>query len=115
MVLRFGAIGAAMVWLGLTLGYFLIEVQVMHRRLLRGAQWRWYMIDIATPVLISVIILGIARLLVTATTRPIPALAAIAGAGILAFGLSALALPIARTAIRQALPFRRRATAMSGG
>ena len=36
-----GAKGAALCWLLLTLGYFLIEVPVMHRRLLRGTQWRW--------------------------------------------------------------------------
>lgn len=111
MVTRFGAVGAALVWLGLTLGYFLIEVQVMHRRLLRGAQWRWYLVDIATPALISTAVLGAARLLVTPTTRPLSTLMVIGAAGALAFGLSTLALPAARRAIRQALPSRPSAVA----
>lgn len=115
MVSRFGAAGAAMVWLGLTLGYFLIEVQVMHRRLLRGAQWRWYVVDTALPALVSGIVVGAARIILVPGTQPLAGLVLIGAAGALALGLSALALPEARRTIKGLFPFRFRSAAAVGG
>jgi O-antigen/teichoic acid export membrane protein len=63
MVSWLGAVGAALVWIGLTLGYFLIEVQLMHRRLLRGEQWKWYLVDVGLPLAVSVGLLVPLRLL----------------------------------------------------
>lgn len=101
MVDRLGAEGAAIMWILLSASYFLVEIQIMHRRLLRGAQWRWYLIDTATPAVISAIVLGVARTLVTSAT-PMPlAMVTIGLAGALALGLSALALPASREAIVQ--------------
>jgi O-antigen/teichoic acid export membrane protein len=61
VVPRFGALGAAWLWLGLTAGYFLIEIPIMHRRLLRREKWKWYLADVGIPVVISVVTLGAAR------------------------------------------------------
>jgi O-antigen/teichoic acid export membrane protein len=60
-----GAPGAVIAWIVLTLGYFVIEVLVMHRRLLPEALVRWYVVDVGVPVLISVTLIGGARFLVT--------------------------------------------------
>lgn len=46
---RWGAIGAAGVWLALNLGYVTIGVHCMHRKLLQGEKVRWYLSDVGMP------------------------------------------------------------------
>ena len=50
IVPRVGAIGAASVWLALNIGYVLISVPFMHRRLLRGEANSWYLADVLSPL-----------------------------------------------------------------
>jgi O-antigen/teichoic acid export membrane protein len=47
--LRWGAAGAAVVWIALNTGYILIAIHVMHRRLLSEEKWRWYFGDLIKP------------------------------------------------------------------
>lgn len=47
---RYGAEGAAWVWVCLNVGYVLIGVQFMYRRILGLEKWRWYRQDIFTPL-----------------------------------------------------------------
>ena len=42
VVPRQGALGAAWVWIGLNAGYIVLNVGLMHRRLLTAEKWRWY-------------------------------------------------------------------------
>jgi O-antigen/teichoic acid export membrane protein len=49
VVPRFGVVGASLVWLVLNLFYFVLHVQLMHRRLLRREAGTWYLIDVALP------------------------------------------------------------------
>jgi len=49
VVPRHGALGAACVWVALNAGYVLIGIPLMHRRLLPGEKWRWYMQDTLLP------------------------------------------------------------------
>lgn len=51
VVPRFGAIGAAWVWVILNVGYVLIGVQFMYRRLLPDQKWRWYREAIIFPLI----------------------------------------------------------------
>lgn len=90
---QFGAIGAAWAWLALTAGYLLIEVPVMHRRLLPGAQWRWYLRDVGVPALVSLAVLGTLRLVLPAGARPGAAATMVAGAALLALAGSVAILP----------------------
>lgn len=48
---RYGAIGAASVWAVLNVGYVLIAIHFMHRRLLKDEKWRWYLYDVMLPTL----------------------------------------------------------------
>lgn len=48
---RYGAIGAAWVWVLLNAGYVLIGIHFMYRRLLPGEKWTWYWSDTARPIL----------------------------------------------------------------
>jgi len=53
-----GPIAAAVVWMLLNLGYLLVGVPLMHRRLLRGECSRWYRFDIGLPLLTGTLVMG---------------------------------------------------------
>jgi O-antigen/teichoic acid export membrane protein len=48
-VRHFGPIGAAWAWFAVNAGYVLIEMHLMHARLLRGEKRAWYLKDVAIP------------------------------------------------------------------
>lgn len=60
----YGALGAAAVWIVLNSGYVLIQLQIMHRRLLKGEQWRWYFEDVGLPMVATLSVIGVGRLLI---------------------------------------------------
>lgn len=47
---RYGAVGAAAVWVALNSGYVLIGIQFMHRRLMPHEKLRWCFDDVALPL-----------------------------------------------------------------
>lgn len=47
---RYGALGAAWIWVVLNSGYILVAIHLMHRRVLPGEKWIWYFHDIAFPL-----------------------------------------------------------------
>jgi O-antigen/teichoic acid export membrane protein len=47
---KYGAIGAAWVWVGLNAVYGTISIYFVHRRLLLTEKWRWYRQDVAMPL-----------------------------------------------------------------
>lgn len=53
---RYGAIGAAWIWVALNAGYVLIGVHFMYRRLLPEQKWRWYWESITKPLLTGAIV-----------------------------------------------------------
>jgi O-antigen/teichoic acid export membrane protein len=50
VVPEYGAIGAARVWVVLNAGYLMLEIPLMHRRLIPAEKWRWYREDVAVPL-----------------------------------------------------------------
>lgn len=103
MIVRHGVIGAAIVWIVLTLGYVLIEIPLMHRRILPDAQWRWYFIDIGAPLAISAVVIGVTRLLVSPRSSLLLALPSIGVALCVATLLTIVALPATREWAREVL------------
>lgn len=51
---QYGVVGAASAWVILNTGYMLIGIPIMHSRLLKGEQWRWYFNDVGVPLLVAV-------------------------------------------------------------
>lgn len=99
---RWGAVGAASVWIVLNMGYLLINVQVMHLYLLVGEKWRWYRQDVLYPLLVVLLAAGIIRAIATPgflhTSLPGAVVVPIAA---MATMLSAiLATPLGRNALR---------------
>jgi O-antigen/teichoic acid export membrane protein len=50
VVPAYGAIGAARIWVILNAGYLLVDIPLMHRRLLPHDKWRWYREDVTIPL-----------------------------------------------------------------
>jgi O-antigen/teichoic acid export membrane protein len=57
MTRAWGVAGAALGWCVLNLGYVVINVQVMHRRLLRTQMCEWYVRDNALPLLAAFLVI----------------------------------------------------------
>ena len=51
----YGLVGAAIVWLMFNSMYLLVAIPIMHRRLLPGEQWRWYLEDVGLPLAASIL------------------------------------------------------------
>ena len=63
LVQYYGALGAAMAWIILNLGSFFIEIPIMHQRLLKRETRKWYLFDVAMPMIITCAIIFLSRVL----------------------------------------------------
>lgn len=50
---RYGALGAACVWVGLNFCYLMLNVHLMSRRILKREKWRWYLDDVFAPLFLG--------------------------------------------------------------
>jgi O-antigen/teichoic acid export membrane protein len=71
MAMFYGAVGAASVWLLLNIGYILLEIPIMHRRILSKEKWRWYWQDILVPLIAGLFLAGLGRVFSNSTTSQI--------------------------------------------
>lgn len=58
---RYGALGAAFVWLTVNAGYVLFSLPVFHAFYMKGELWSWIKNDTIVPLLVSAIIGGAAK------------------------------------------------------
>lgn len=103
LVPRFGTIGAALSWLALTGGYLLLEVPIMHQRLLQGELWRWYSRDLGAPLIVAIAVVGMGWLVLPSGQSPWPRLVTIGIASVLAQGACMLLIPGFGIFVRQYL------------
>lgn len=89
--------GAALVWVILNAGYFLIEVPLMHRMILKGEMKHWYLNDVGIPLLVTLFIVAFSRLFYIRSDSPLETVLWIAATGTLALVTTVLALPASRT------------------
>ncbi len=59
----FGSYAAAWIWVALNLGYFIISIPLMHRKLLRNEMKTWYFQDCLRPIIGGLAVAGAARLM----------------------------------------------------
>jgi hypothetical protein len=100
---KYGAIGAASVWLALNTAYVLIGVWLTHRRYLPGEAGIWYTRDVLPPVFAAGVGAGLIRWLYPVPEAALPTLLTIASALALSLVLAVLAAPRARGQIRSLL------------
>ncbi len=92
----YGAMGGAIAWAALNVGYVSIQIHLMHRRILCDEKWQWYLEDIGRP-LVAVGAVGVlGRFAISGHTWPPLLVAALASVSLLAFGAAVLAVPWTR-------------------
>jgi len=96
---KYGAIGAAWVWVGLNAGYVMIDIYFMHRRLLPTEKWRWYRQDVAVPLIAGAVVAVLLRW----ATPVLPGALAKLIALLISAGLVLAAATLAAQAVRQQL------------
>jgi len=97
VVTAFGAIGGALAWLILNIGYVLFWIPLIHKRILRAEKWRWYWQDGFLPATTSIIVAGLGRLLTTESMSSNAMLLSLAAIFVMTFGITALTTPVTRT------------------
>ncbi len=107
---RYGAVGAASVWVLLNLGYVVFAIQVMHRRLLPEHKWRWYLHDVGTPLAAAVLVAGGARLLLPAPTGNAPLALYLLAVGLATLVAAVAVTPVTRRALVDMVSNRRLAS-----
>lgn len=105
-VTYYGAIGGAVCWLALCLGYVSIGIPLMHRRLLKGEQVRWYLVDVGLPLLTTVCITVISSELLSAQTSTVVTIIWLALTWAICVLLAAFASPIIREKLLEIIYLR---------
>lgn len=94
---QYGAIGGASVAVILNMGILLIYIPLMHRRLLITEKWLWYWQDVSLPLVVSLIIAGLGRLLIGGQISQFVTVFYIFIVSIFTLVITAMATPTIRT------------------
>lgn len=97
MATRYGAIGAAAVWVTLNSIYMLIGVPLTHRRLLKGEMSRWFIEDIIPPLGAALLVCGVGRWSIASPMPPVTAIISLTVTLLSALMASSLVAPHIRT------------------
>jgi len=92
----YGAVGAAIIWVVLNGGFVLVCIQLMHRRLLKGEQWRWYLEDVGLPLAVSLGTALLCLLIMPTGGARVGLLTFLAGTTLFVAGSTFLAVPVTR-------------------
>lgn len=103
---RYGAIGAAWVWVILNASYVLIAIHFMHRRLLPREKWLWYGRDLALPILTAALTVSFFQLMSLDSPTILVELGWLLVAGAITVTTAAFAVPTLRCTIIQKISNR---------
>jgi len=87
----YAGMGAAVAWVVLNLGYLLIVINLMHRRLLPGEKYRWYFKDVGAPFVAALLVCVAGRLVFSASDSTLVTALCLIGIWLTAFATSVLA------------------------
>ena len=104
-VKRYGAIAAALAWAALNLGYVLVAVPIMHKRLLPAEKWQWFVHDVAFPLgAVVATTIAIRTIMPAANIENIGAtVETVVVASLAALAAALLTVPIAKMELRRLL------------
>ena len=100
VVPRYGALGAAAIWVALTTCYVVGSAHFMHRRLLPEEKWRWYLHDIGLPVGAAMGVTGLAAVAFPVDFSTSGTIAFLSATGLGAFAIALLTLRPVRRRLR---------------
>lgn len=89
-VAHHGMAGAAWLWLLVNLGFVVVGIPLMHRRLLRGELKSWYLRDVLPPILAATLAAVVFGLLLPPLPRTLAGMAMLGIASIATLAVSAL-------------------------
>ena len=90
---------AAFIWVIFNGGVVLVVIQLMHRRLQKGEQWRWYFEDVGLPLSVSLGAALLCKVLVPTGSSRFQILVVLAGVTVFTTGSTFLATPVTRLAL----------------
>jgi O-antigen/teichoic acid export membrane protein len=93
---QFGGVGAAGVWLLIAASYFLTQIPLMHRKILRHQARRWYINDVGIPLVSCGLAAWLLAVAVGPATTRIGAVLTVALVGLLVGTVGLLATPLVR-------------------
>ncbi|HYJ85604.1 MAG TPA: oligosaccharide flippase family protein [Pyrinomonadaceae bacterium] len=94
---RYGTVGAALTLVILNGGVAIVNIQLMHRRLLKGEQWRWYLVDVGLPLMVALASALLCRAVLPAQIQRLHMILALAAISLFVVGSTALATPVIRS------------------
>jgi O-antigen/teichoic acid export membrane protein len=97
---RYGVMAAAFTWVCVNAMSFLVVVPIMHRKLLPGQQWRWYVRDIGLPTFAAITVAASLALLLPMEGGRLRMAVSIGGAGVAVLAAAAWVSPVIRQNIR---------------
>jgi O-antigen/teichoic acid export membrane protein len=100
VVPRYGAIGAAAIWVVLTTCYVIGSAHFMHRRLLTEEKWRWYLLDMGLPVGAAMGVTGLAAMAFPPDLSTLGTMVFLSVTGLGAFAIALLTLRPVRRKLR---------------
>ena len=92
----YGAVGASFMWLVLSSAYFLGLPHLMHRRILQGEKWKWYIDDVGKPFLLALVIVLFGSLFIHDELSKLSLLVRIAGISAASVCASAMGIEFIR-------------------
>ena len=100
----YGAMGAAWVWVVLNLGYCIIGIHFMFRRILKEEKWKWYFNDIIVPFSVAgVTTMLCSQFLLEDSGGRLGELIAVAGSALVVLLVTSFSAPLIRTRLNQYL------------
>lgn len=96
-----GGIGAAGAWLALNIGYMTVSAPIIFKRVLPGELRKWYLTDVGRPLAISLVGMGLARLLLPGAHHLWWQMAVIIVAWLVTQLLCAFSVPVLRMKMSQ--------------
>ena len=101
MSVKYGGVGAAIVWVIFNALYILVGLSLMHRRLLRGELLRWYHLDIGQPLLAAAAVGSVWKWLVPFSETAWLSLLNLMMVSVATLGAAIIAAPEIRTLARR--------------
>ena len=115
VVPKYGAIGAAWVWVTLNIGYLVLVIYFMHRRLMQTEKWRWYRQDIAIPLAAAAGAATLCRWLTPTEMGKLGEFTAVLISSILVLLAAVFAAPMVRHQLAEHVPGRIKALCVKHG
>ena len=99
MASLYGALGAALIWVIFNSGLALVGIQLMHRRVLKGEQWKWCVEDVGLPMAAALAAAFCCMIFAPRNGPPSQQLMVLGGVSLFIMGSTLLVTPVTRHAL----------------